>query len=163
MTTKTRKPHLLTAEGVARLEKELDYLSTVRREEVAEKLHQAFQDGPDEDFVDNAALEAARNEQSFVEGRILELRDILNNYQVIDGLNRDKSKVGVGDWVTVVEDGYDEEEKYHLVGAAEADPVNGRISNESPLGRALMGAKAGDVVKVNAPNGVIAFKIVKTG
>ncbi len=153
------KPALLTPEGLTKLQAEYEQLTTVGREELADRLHRAFEDGQDDDFVDNAELEAARNAQSFLEGRIQELEEILNNYQIIEE-NGDNSMVNVGDWVTIVEQGFDEEERYHLVGAAEADPVEGRISNESPLGRALLGAKVGDVVKINAPGGITAFEVV---
>lgn len=159
----TNKPHLLTEQGLDRLTKELDHLRTVGREEVAERLHRAFEDGQDDDFIDNAELEAARNAQSFLEGRIKELEEILKNYQIIDDNGEPHDFVRVGDWVTVSEDGEEAEERYHLVGAAEADPVEGRISNESPLGKALLGAKVGDVVRVNAPRGVIEFRVVKIG
>ncbi len=156
------KPHLLTQAGLEKLTKELEYLRTEGREEVADRLHHAFEDGQDDDFVDNAELEAARNAQSFLEGRIQELEDILNNYQLIqDGENRKYEHVRIGDHVTVVENGYAEEERYQLVGAAEADPVEGRISNESPLGKALLGSKVGDLVRFNAPRGVTEFRVVK--
>lgn len=157
----TIKPHLLTASGLEKLTKELEYLSTVGREEVAERLHRAFEDGQDDDFVDNAELEAARNAQSFLEGRIQELEEILKNYQIIDDNNGPHDQVQVGDWVTVSEEGSDENERYHLVGPAEADPAEGRISNESPLGKALLGAKVGDEVRVKAPNGIIEFRVIK--
>lgn len=156
-----KKPTLLTPEGLERLSKELDHLRTVGREEVADRLHRAFEDGQDDDFVDNAELEAARNSQSFLEGRIQELEDILNNYQLINEDMRPHDTVLIGDWVTVVEIGGDEEERYKLVGAMEADPVEGRISNESPLGRVLVGAKVGDVVRVNAPRGVTEFRVLR--
>lgn len=157
----TMKPHLLTKEGLERLTEELEHLRTVGREEVAERLHRAFEDGQDDDFVESAELEAARNEQSFLEGRIKELEDILKNYQLIGENGGPHDFVRVGDKVTVVEQGYDEEERYHLVGPAEADPAEGRISNESPLGQALVGSKVGDVVRINAPNGVLEFQVVK--
>lgn len=154
------KPHLLTAEGLDKLTKELKHLSTVGREQVAERLQRAFQDGQDDDFVDNAELEAARNEQSFLEGRIRELEEILKNYQLIDDNGEPHDSVRIGDWVTVAENGYDEEERYHLVGAAEANPTEGRISNESPLGKALLGAKVGDIVRVDAPRGLVEFRVL---
>lgn len=154
------KPHLLTQEGVNKLTQELEYLKTVKREEVADRLQAAFEDGQDDDFVENAGLEAARNEQAFTEGRIKELEEILKNYQLIED-NGKHDAVRIGSWVTVAEDGYDDEEKYHLVGAAEADPEAGRISNESPLGKALLGAKKGEIVRVNAPNGVLEFRVMK--
>ncbi|MEZ4515977.1 MAG: transcription elongation factor GreA [Chloroflexota bacterium] len=157
----TKKPTLLTADGLDRLTQELEQLRTQGREEVADRLHRAFEDGQDDDFVDNAELEAARNAQSFLEGRIQELEEILNNYQIIDEDIRPHETVRVGDWVTVVEVGTNEKERYHLVGAMEADPVEGRISNESPLGKVLVGAQVGDVVRVNAPRGITEFEIVK--
>lgn len=156
----SQKPHLLTKEGLQRIKEELHKLRTEGRERIAERLEQAFADGQDDEFVDNAELEAARNEQSFLEGRIRELEEILGNYQLIEE-NGPRDTVGVGNRVTVVEEDSDEEERYHLVGAAEADPAAGRISNESPLGKALLGAKKGDTVTVNAPNGVIKFRIAK--
>lgn len=156
------KPALLTKEGLKRLTEEVEELRTTKREIVAARLTRALDDGPDDDFVDNAELEAARNEQSFLEGRILELEGILRNYTLIKRDGK-KDAVRVGSYVTVSEDGYDEEERYHMVGAAEADPMEGRISNESPLGRALLGAKVGDTVRVDAPNGLIEFTVVKIG
>lgn len=160
----TNKPHLITKDGLVRLEKDLHRLETVEREKVAERLTAAFDDGQDDEFVDNAELEAARRAQAFLEGRILEIREILSNHTLIDeddGTPHDF--VRVGDWVTIVEeDDEDEfEEKYHLVGPAEADPSEGRISNESPLGKALLGQKVNDLIRVNAPNGIITFRIIK--
>ena len=153
---------LLTSEGLERLSQELNQLESVGREEIAERLQRAFEDGQDDDFVENAELEAARNAQVFLESRIQEIKDILRNYQIIDQKNDEpRDKVSVGDWVTVVEEGFDEEERYHLVGPAEADPAEGRISNESPLGKKLLGCKVGDTVTVNAPNGIIEFRVVK--
>ena len=159
MVTKP-KPHLLTPAGLDRLKAELKELRTEGRQRIAERLENAFADGQDDEFVDNAELEAARNEQSFLEGRILELEEILGNYQLIEE-NGPHERVRVGDKVTVVEEDYDEEERYHLVGPGEADPAEERISNESPLGMALLGSRVGDVVRVNAPNGMINFRITK--
>ena len=155
-----RKPYLITPAGLERLEKEYEYLSTVKRVELAERIANALEDGQDDDFVDNADLEAARNEQSFLEGRILEMQQVLRNYQLIEATKK-KDQVSVGSFVTVMEVGYDEKERYHLVGAAEANPSEGRISNESPLGKALLGAKKGATVKINAPEGLVEFKVVK--
>lgn len=154
------KPYLITPEGLQRMEEEIAHLKTTKREQLAERIASALKDGQDDDFVDNADLEAARNEQSFLEGRIIEIESILRNYQLIEDQKK-KDQVRVGSFVTVVEDGYDEKERYHLVGAAEADPLEGRISNVSPLGQALLGSKKGDVVKINAPSGFVEFKIVK--
>ncbi len=156
------KPSLLTAEGLQRLEAEVEYLRNTKRAEVAERLHNAYEDGQDADFVDNAELEAARNDHAFLEGRIREIEDVLKNYQLIEEINREPHDfVCVGDKVTICEEGYDEEETYLLVGAAEADPTNGRISNESPLGKALQGAKVNDTVTIDAPNGLIEFRVIQ--
>ncbi len=155
-----KKPNLITAEGLQRLEEEVEILKTTKREEIAARITRALDDGQDDDFVDNAELEAARNEQSFLEGRIIEIEDILRNYELIEEQVK-KDIVRIGSYVTVVEDGYDEKERYHLVGAAEADPLEGRISNESPLGAALLGAKKGAKVQFMAPSGTVEFKIVK--
>jgi len=157
----TKKPTLLTQEGLERLTKELEHLRTVGREEVADRLHRAFEDGQDDDFVDNAELEASRNAQAFLEGRIQELDEILNNYQLIDEDMDPHDRVKLGDWVTVVEVGEDTEERYQLVGPLEADPVAGRISNESPLGKVLVGVEVGHVVRVNAPRGITEFRVVR--
>ena len=157
------KPHLLTEEGLKKLTAELQYLSTEGRENLADRLHNAFQDGQDDDFVENAELEAARNELSFLEGRIQELTDILSNFEIIGESNGPHEVVTIGDWVTVVEEGFSEEERYHLVGPAEANPVDGKISYESPLGKVLLGAKVGEKVSVNAPNGIIEFSIAAIG
>lgn len=156
-----RKPYLITADGLERIVKELEHLTTIKREQVAERLQRALEDGQDDDFVDNAELEAARNEQSFLEGRIQELEGIVRFHEIIEEDTTPHDTVRIGDYITVVEDGFDEEERYHLVGAAEADPSEGRISNESPLGRALLGATLDSVVDVKAPNGELRFKIVK--
>ncbi len=157
----TKKPNLITEEGLERLQAELKRLTTEGREEVADRLQRAFEDGQDDDFVDNAELEAARNAQSFLEGRIQEIEEILKDYQIINDNKEPHDFVRVGDHVTIVEVGYDEEETYFLVGAAEADPTEGRISNESPLGEALLGTKAGEIVRIKAPRGVTEFRVVR--
>lgn len=156
-----RKPSLLTPEGLSKLQAEYAELTTTGREDVADRLHKAFQDGQDDDFVDNAELEAARNAQSFLEGRIQELEDILADYQLIQKNGSSPDVVNIGDSVTIVEEGFDDEEQYDIVGAAEADPAGGKISNESPLGQAILGAHVGAVVQVNAPRGITEFRVVK--
>lgn len=145
----------LTREGFDRLQKELDYLRTEKRIEVAERLRDALEDG---ELIENAELEAAKNEQSFVEGRIKELEILLSNAHLIDQTNH-SDIIQVGSKVKVQEEGYDPEE-YSIVGAAEADPRLGRISNESPLGKALLNKKAGDKVKVEAPGGEFEIDIL---
>lgn len=148
----------LTQEGYIRLQEELDYLCTVRRKEVADRLREALEDG-DAGIDADAECDAARNEQAFVEGRIREIETILSNAKMIED-NGKNDIVDVGTKVTIQEDGM-EPEIYTIVGAVEANPHNGRISNESPLGRALMGHAAGDHVKVKAPNGEFSVKILK--
>ena len=145
----------LTREGYQKLEHELEYLRTVRRQEVARRLHDALAEG---DILENAELEDARNEQSFVEGRILTLESILSNAIIIEE-EGPRETVGLGSHVTVVEDN-GPPETYHIVGSAEADPAKGLISNESPPGQALMGQRVGDIAEVNAPDGVLKFEIV---
>jgi len=145
----------LTPEGYQRLERELHHLRTVRRQQVARRLHQALEEG---DILENAELEDARNEQAFVEGRILQLETMLRNAAIIERTGP-RETVGLGSRVTVVEGG-GPPETYHIVGSAEADPASGLISNESPLGRALMGQKVGGKAIVNAPAGVLVFEIV---
>ena len=145
----------LTEEGLKKLEQELEYLRTTKRAEIADRLHQAMEDG---ELIENAEYEAAKNEQAFVEGRILTLETLLNNAVIIKG-DGPQGQVHLGSSVTVREEG-GSPEKYYLVGAAEADPREGRISNESPLGRALIGRKVGDEVKVNAPAGVLSFTVL---
>ncbi len=146
----------LTPEGYKKLVEELEYLRTVKRQEVAQRLHDALAEGGD--LIENAEYEAAKNEQAFVEGRIQELEYILANARVVEG--GASGEVEVGSRVTVeYEDGT--KETYTIVGAAEASPREGLISNESPLGQALLGKKAGEEVEVNAPNGSFKVRILK--
>ena len=149
----------LTAEGKHKIETELNHLLTVRRPEIAEKIHSAKQDG---DISENAGYDAAKEEQAFVEGRIGELQELLK-YAVLIEEDVDSDCVVLGSIVTVQEIGYDECETYSVVGAAEADPTDGKISNESPLGKALMGSKVGEVVTIKAPAGEMRFKVTKLG
>ena len=145
----------LTREGLKKLEEELEHLRTVRRLEVADRLHQAMEDG---ELIENAEYEAAKNEQAFVEGRILTIETILSEAVIISD-NGPQGVIRVGTKVRVQEDGSKPEE-YTIVGSAEANPAKNLISNESPLGKALLGRKAGDEVKVNAPAGMLSFRIV---
>ena len=148
----------LTQEGYNKLQDDLDYLRTVRRKEVANRLREALEDG-DAGIDADAECDAARNEQAFVEGRIREIQTILSNVKMIED-NGKNDIVDVGAKVTIQEELMDPE-KYTIVGAVEANPHNGRISNESPLGRALMGHAAGDNVTVKAPNGEFVVTILK--
>ncbi len=146
----------LTQEGYRKLQEELEVLRTQRRQEIAERLHEAMEGG---ELIDNAEYEAAKNEQAFVEGRIKELEILLATARVVEEVGPADS-VQVGSRVTIREDGA-EEEQYTIVGAAEADPRLGKISNESPLGKALMNKKAGDTVQVDAPAGSFTVTIIK--
>jgi len=147
----------LTPEGLKNLETRLKYLIEVRRPEVAERLRQALEEGGD--LSENAEYEDAKNEQAFVEGEVIRLEGILSSAQVIEATKGKKDIVQLGSLVTVVEKGTKEQEVYHLVGSAEANPAEGKISLESPVGKALMGAKIGTEVKVNAPAGEVIFVI----
>lgn len=148
---------LLTPEGHTRLEEELRHLIEVRRPEVAAMIRDAKEDG---DLRENAAYDEAKEQQGFIEGRIQELEDLLRRATVIESVQSDS--VTLGSVVKVAEvDDQDAEEEFRIVGSAEADPLHGKISNLSPLGSALMGRKAGDVVKYNAPNGsTMSFKVL---
>lgn len=147
----------LTREGFAKLQDELESLRSTKREEIAVRLHEAMEGG---ELLDNAELEAAKNEQAFVEGRIKELEIILATAKVVEQTTTHGTTVQVGAAVVIQEEGSDPE-SYTIVGAAEADPNKGRISNESPLGKALMNKKAGDKVQVDAPQGSFMVAIVK--
>lgn len=149
--------HYLTAEGVQEHEERLAFLRNTRRQEVAERLRLALEEGGE--LVENAEYEDAKNEQAFIEGEILRLERILSNVQIIQPDER-KDIVSLGDKVTVIEIGNSEPEVYFLVGAAEANPREGKISHKSPMGRALMNHQVGDQVIVTAPDGEITFEIV---
>lgn len=146
----------LTAEGLKKLEEELQHLRDVKRPEVAHRLREAMEDG---ELIDNAEYEAAKNEQAFIEGRILEIDRMLAQAQLIEaGKKTDVVKIGS---TVVVKENDKKTETYTIVGVAEANPKEGLISNESPLGQALLDQKVKDVVEVEAPAGVLQFRIVK--
>lgn len=145
----------ITKEGLEKLKKELTELREVRRPKVAKRIKDAREMG---DISENAEYDAARQEQAFVEGRITELEEVIKNAQVIEK-NGDNSVVHVGSKVTVHIEG--DEETFHLVGAHEANPLENKISHESPLGAALMGKKIGDTFEVEAPVGKLTYKITK--
>jgi transcription elongation factor GreA len=149
-------PSFLTRQGHEKLQEELEYLRTVKRQEVANRLHEAMEGG---ELIEDAEYEAAKNEQAFVEGRIQELEILLANARIIEDTGK-KETVQVAAKVTIQEDD-NEPETYIIVGPAEANPRQGRISNESPLGRALMDHRAGDLVKVDAPGGAFTVRVVK--
>jgi len=147
----------LTPEGVEKLRQELDHLVNVKRPALAERLHHAIQQG---DLSENADYQTAKEEQGFMEGRIQQLESMLLDAVIIEQEQRPKHMVGLGSRVTVIEEGEDGPETFVIVGAAESDPSDGRISNESPLGRALMTRKVGERVTVHTPSGEMAFKIL---
>lgn len=151
----TDKPVYLTLEGKKKLEEELDYLVNVRRKEVAEAIRSAKEEG---DLSENSAYDEAKLSQGFVEGRIQTIESQLRNAEIIEK-NGQLSEVHLGSKVTVEEEGFGEE-TYEIVGSAEADPLDGRISNESPIGKALMGAKVGDTVVAETPGGQATFKVI---
>jgi transcription elongation factor GreA len=149
----------MTKEGIERLEKELEHLRNVRRPEVAERIHQAKELASAQN---NAEYEEAKNEQAFVEGRIMTVEHLLQNATVIDEeAAHHASRVQLGARVTVQDDGKTME--YTIVGPAEARPTEGMISNESPVGRALLGKRVGDQVQVNVPRGVLKLTITSIG
>ncbi len=151
-------PVYLTPEGLEKLKQELEYLITVRRKEVANQIAEAKAEG---DISENAGYDEAKNAQAFLEGRIRELEMKLKNAQIIDDSAAPADQVALGRTVVVQEADMDEEEVYTIVGSTEADPGNGRISNESPLGRSLLGKKVGDRVTVETPGGAIEFTILR--
>lgn len=152
--------NFLTKEGFQKLQEELEYLRTVKRQEVANRLHEAMEGG---ELIENAEYEAAKNEQAFVEGRIQELDALLASAKIIEGNGKKKSDgVQLGSKVTIKEGNF-EPETFTIVGMAEANPREGKISNESPIGKAILGHKVGESVKVETPGGTYTVKILKIG
>jgi len=149
---------LITEEGLAKLEEELEHLKTVRRPEVAERIRQSKELASTQN---NAEFDDAKNEQAFVEGRILTIEKMITDATIIDEEHaHHASSVEVGSTVTVSE-GKGKETEFQIVGSAEADPSAGKISNESPVGLALLGRRVGDAVQVNVPKGVLRYTITK--
>ena len=146
----------VTEQGLKKLDDELEHLCTVKRQEVARRLHEAMEDG---ELIENAEYEAAKNEQAFVEGRILELERMLAKAKIIEGA-ASNDRVHIGSTVVVEESGK-APETYRIVGAAEANPKQGLISNESPVGRALLDRQIGDEVSVEVPAGELILRIKK--
>ena len=151
----TEKKVMLTEDGYNKLVEKLDYLKSVRRIEVAERLKAAIALG---DLSENSEYDDAKNEQAFLEGEIQELETKIRNSDIIKA--GDGKSVTMGSRVKVKDLEFDEEETFLIVGSTEADPDEGKISNESPLGMALLGQKINQVVKVNAPAGIIQYKII---
>jgi transcription elongation factor GreA len=152
------KKIVLTYEGLKKLEEELLELKVVRRKDVANKIKDARGQG---DLSENAEYDAAKEEQAEIEARITAIEKMLRNAELIDEDELDGDTVGVGSTVRIFDMEYNEETEYTIVGSTEADPIGGRISNESPLGVALLSRKAGDIVTVDAPQGLMKYKIVE--
>ena len=151
------KKTVLTFEGLKKLEEELHELKVVRRKDVAGKIKEARGQG---DLSENAEYDAAKEEQAEIEARIALIEKMLRNAEVIDEEDLDGDTVGIGNTVKVLDMEFNEEMEYTIVGSTEADPMGGRISNESPLGVALLSRKVGDTVTVDAPQGSIKYQIL---
>ena len=152
------KKVVLTYEGLKKMEDELEELKTVRRKEVAEKIKEARGQG---DLSENAEYDAAKDEQRDIEARIEQIEKILKNAEVVVEDEVDLDKISVGCVVKVLDVEYDEEEEFKLVGSSEANSLNGKISNESPVGKALIGARVGDTIKVETQAGEIEYKVLE--
>lgn len=154
----SEKEVLLSLEGLKLLEEELLHLRTVKRMEVAERIKQARDYG---DIAENSEYEDAKNEQAFIEGRILVLEKTLRNARVIDEPTVRSEEVNLGSKVVLKDLEFGDRLEYAIVGTLEADPTHARISNESPVGRAIMGQKVGTIVEVDAPAGTIRYEILE--
>ena len=154
----SEKKIVLTPEGLKKLESELQNLKVVRRKEVAEKIKEARGQG---DLSENAEYDAAKEEQAEIEARILVIEKMLRNAEVIDEEDVTTDVIGIGSRVKALDKEFDEEVVYTIVGSAESDPAKGFISNESPLGVALMGRAVDDIVAVAAPDGTIEYKVLE--
>jgi transcription elongation factor GreA len=151
------KEVLLTPDGLKRLEEELESLKSIKRREVAERIKVAIGYG---DISENSEYEDAKNEQAFIEGRIATLEKMLRNARIINTDEIDLETVSIGSTVIVEDMEFGDSMQYTIVGTAESDPLNNKISNESPVGRAIIGKKKGMTVEVNVPAGIIQYKIV---
>ncbi len=154
------KPILLTDEGLRKLENELEELKTIKRKEISEKIKIALSFG---DLSENSEYDEAKNEQAIIESRIATIEAMLKNVKLLDEEDISTETVNVGSKVTVKDLEFDEEVLYTIVGSTEADPEKGKISDESPIGKALLGHKDGDVVEVEAPAGILKFEILSIG
>ena len=152
------KKNILTYEGLKKLEDELENLKVVRRKEVSQKIKEAREQG---DLSENAEYDAAKDAQRDIEARIEQIEKILKNAEVVVEDEVDLDKISVGCVVKVLDVEYDEEEEFKLVGSSEANSLNGKISNESPVGKALIGARVGDTIKVETQAGEIEYKVLE--
>jgi len=154
------KEVLMTPDGLRKIEEELDHLKSVRRREIAEKIKAALAFG---DISENAEYDEAKNEQAELEKRIMKLEGIVGNVKLIDESEIKKDEVSVGSTVTVKDIEFDEVMEYSIVGPTEADPYENKISNESPVGKALIGKRVGETIEVQVPDGFAKFQIMKIG
>ena len=152
------KKNILTYEGLKKYEDELTHLKVVRRQEVARKIKEAREQG---DLSENAEYDAAKDEQRDIEARIEELEKILKNAEVVDEDEVDLDKISIGCKIKILDIEFNEELEYKIVGSTEANSLKGKISNESPVGKALMGHKVGDKVDVDTQAGVISYKVLE--
>ena len=152
------KQEILTQEGYNKIEEEVEYLKTIKRKEVAERIKVAISFG---DLSENAEYDEAKNEQAQVEERIIKLESMIRRAVIIDESKIDSNVVTIGSIVKVNDMDFEEEVEYTIVGSAEADPYNGKISNESPVGKAFLGRHKGEDVEVQVPNGVVIYKILE--
>ena len=151
------KKNIMTYAGLKKLQDELQDLKVNQRREIAQKIKEAREQG---DLSENAEYDAAKDEQRDIEARIEQIEQILKNAEVVDEDEVDLDKINIGCLVRVLDIEYDEEEEYKLVGSSEASSLQNKISNESPFGKALIGAKVGEVVEVEAPAGVVKYKVL---
>ena len=152
------KKNILTYEGLKKYEEELQELRVVKRREVAEKIKEAREQG---DLSENAEYDAAKDEQRDIEARIEELEKILKNAEVVDEDEVDLERINIGCKVKILDIEYNDELEYKIVGSTEANSLKGKISNESPVGKALIGTKVGDVISVETPAGVFQYKVLE--
>lgn len=151
------KKYILTYEGVKKLEDELEYLKTTKRKEITEKIKVALSFG---DLSENSEYDEAKNDQAFAEGRIVQLENMLKNATVVDESEINIDFVNVGSVVKVRDLEFNEEEEYTIVGSAEADPLENKLSNESPVGKGFVGKKIGDICEITIPDGVCKYEIL---
>ena len=151
------KETVLTSEGLVKLEQELENLKTVRRREVADKIKVAISFG---DLSENSEYDEAKNEQAMIEARILQIEAMLKNVKILDVGELDTEVVNVGSKVHVLDVEFDEDETFHIVGSTEANPDAGKISDESPVGKGLLGHRVSDIVAIPVPNGTVNYKIL---
>lgn len=153
----SEKEVILTQEGLKKLEEELENLKSVKRREVAERIKIAIGYG---DISENSEYEDAKNEQAFIEGRIITLEKMLRNARIINNDEVDINTVSIGSIVTLRDIEYNDTFEYSIVGTAESDPSQNKISNESPVGKSILGKKKGSIVDVNVPAGIIQYEII---